>query len=220
LIHRSAGCGNGFGWAGSSLTGRGDAGVERASGPKSPPARWGATFRRARRPVPAKCLCIRSHRQVRQYHRPERVRDLGMRDVAVRARRATAVLYNLARLEIVDAAAQKVVRERRGLHCDILDAGEALDAERADPAVGRILLAEHELLLQLRAQGIEAANRGVALRACRDERPAYESLLQDTVEVACGARRIRDVAGVRPERERCEMTGIRVAHFKGNGLVA
>ena len=65
----------------------------------------------------------------------------------------------------------------------------------------RQVVAEDELLLDLRAQGIEAADGGVVRRPRRHDRPADEPVLDDAMKVPCGAFCDRDVARERPERQ-------------------
>jgi ABC-type amino acid transport substrate-binding protein len=102
------------------------------------------------------------------------MRNLGMGDVAVRARGAAAVLDDSARLEVVDRSRLEGVREVRCAHRHVL-ALRALDAERADAAVGGQVVAEDELLPHLRAERVEAADGGVVRRARRDDRSAHEA---------------------------------------------
>ncbi len=162
------------------------------------PARPGsAAHRRRRRRTGA-----RRRQRRREHGRPERVRDLGMRDVAVRSRRAAAVLDDVARLEVVDRPRPEAVGEARAAHRQVFGAGHALDSERADAAVRRQLVAEHELALDLRTERIEAPDGGVVRRARRHDRAAHQAVLEDAVEIPRGSFRERDVVGVRPERER------------------
>ena len=81
-------------------------------------------------------------------------------------------------------------------------APSAPDAERADAAVRGQLVAEDELLRDLRAQRIEAADGRVVRRLRRDDRAAHPPVLDDATEVARPCPRRRDVVAVRPERQR------------------
>src|SRR5512134_3857018 len=97
---------------------------------------------------------------------PHGVRDFGLGDVAVRARRAVAVLDDARRLEVVDVSALELVGVRGVAHFQIVrrESGP-LDAEGAQPSVLRELArSESNLQCDAGRHRIELADSGVALR--------------------------------------------------------
>jgi hypothetical protein len=124
------------------------------------------------------------------------MRDFGMRDITVRARRTGPVADHPARIQIVDAPLLKVIRLGGWLHHQVFNCLRAPYAERAYSAISRIFSVEYELLPESRAKGIEATNSRIMRGPRRDNRPADHLLRNNPVEVPGGSNRIRNVLRV------------------------
>ena len=128
------------------------------------------------------------------------MRHFGPGDVAVRARRAAAVLDDPGRFEVVDMAALETVGVR-GIPNDEVVSREprSLNAEGAQPPVLRKLPgSKRHLQRDACGDGIEDADGGVTLRLRRHDRTGDPRLFDDPSEVS-GAVHGRDRTAESPE---------------------